>query len=96
MAAQAKRRKTARKPAAKLRKAAGRPVAAKRKAGRKPAAKARRSAMLTTGIGGAFDVIAGRKPDPDGPWRPGTGWAQSTGPNPFSQWLKARGPRKRS
>jgi hypothetical protein len=44
-------------------------------------------------IGGAFDVIAGRKPDPDGPWRPGTGWGESTGPNPFSQWLKARRPR---
>jgi hypothetical protein len=47
----------------------------------------------TMAIGGAFDVIAGRKPDPDGPWRPGTGWGESTGPNPFSQWLKARRPR---
>jgi len=85
MAAKARKRRAARKPAAKNRKAA-----------KKPAAKARRAALLTRGIGGAFDVIAGRKPDPDGPWRPGTGWAQSTGPNPFSQWLKARGPRKRS
>jgi hypothetical protein len=54
---------------------------------------ARKTTMFTRetpAIGGAFDVIAGRKPDPDGPWRPGTGWGESTGPNPFSQWLKAR------
>ena len=74
------------------------PVATKTKKAKKTVKKAvakkvSRPARRATAIGGAFEVLAGKKPDPDGPWKPGEGWGQSTGPNPFSQWLKARKPK---
>ena len=60
----------------------------KKTATRKTAGISRSSAA----IGGAFDILAGKKPDADGPWKPGEGWAQSgTG---WGQWLKARKPKK--
>ncbi len=64
-------------------------MAAKTKA-RKTAKKrvTKKAARPTAAVGGAFDILAGRKPKPDGPWKPGEGWAESgTG---WGQWLKAR------
>src|SRR5262245_46945218 len=62
-----------------------------RKAANKPAGKKARRSVRQPAIGGAFDILAGRKPDPDGPWKPGEGWAQdATG---WGQWIKGRKPK---
>ena len=81
MAAKKKARKTAKKGVTRK--------TAKKRVTRKKTA---RAAPARTAIGGAFDILAGKKPDPDGPWKPGEGWAQSS--TGWGQWLKARKPKK--
>jgi len=62
-------------------------MAAKKKA--RKAAKKRATPSIG---GGAFEMSSVRKPDPDGPWKPGEGWAQSGGTGQGT-WLKGRKPK---